>query len=194
MASINIDGDVSLNGKLCYRGLNPKVGGFGFRLWRLDENRPEMVRTHGPHINLSLPTPSVFQNVSKEAFLISAIFSFSGPYLGSMDELIGIPALHEGAKTRIIDKIDLKATLKDGKLTLLLSGTAKPFPGTPGKPIGPNNLLEPQEFGICCPIPLSAIPSVFEGRSGFFLQKKLECESMKEYLEAVKYGPPKDIG
>jgi hypothetical protein len=192
MTAINIDGDVTLDGKLCYQGLSPKIGVFGFRLWRYEEKKPEMVCAYGPHFNLSLPTPSVFQNVPREAFLASISYRFSGPYLGTIDELSGIPALHEGAKTRIIDAIDLKATLGEGNLNLLLAGTAKPRPVSPGKPSGPNNLLKPQDFEIRCSMPLSFIPSVFEGPTGFFLQKKLECESLAEYLEAIKCGPPKN--
>lgn len=194
MTAINIDGEVSLDGKLCYRGLSPKIGEFGFRLWRRDERRPEMVRDQGPHINLSLPTPSVFQSVSREAFLSAVSYRFSGPYLGSMDALSGIPALHDGAQTRIIDVIELKATFAGENLVLLLSGNAQPVPRPPGKPIGPNNLLEPKRFVIHCSIPLPAIPLVFEGRYGFFLQKKLECKTIEEYIEAIKYGPPKNMG
>jgi len=102
MSAQKIDGEVSINGEHCYSGINPVIADFGFRLWRLDENNPSMVRTHGPHFNLSLPTPSVFQNVSREAFLASVKYAFAGPFLGATNELSGIPALHEGSKTRYI--------------------------------------------------------------------------------------------
>jgi hypothetical protein len=188
-----LDGEVLINGESCYRGINPVIAEYGFRLWRLDETHPSQIREYGPHFNLSLPTPSLFQQISREALIASVKYTFSGPYLGTTTDNSGIASLHEGPKMRYVDFIEVEVIFRDKVLFLTVSGAAAHVHPDPSQSIDPKHCLEPISFLIQCPIPTALIPSVFPGRPGWFLQRRLECESIQDYLEAIKYGPPKDI-
>lgn len=188
-----IEGEVTRNGNPCYSGLYPEIGHFGFRLWRLDEKNSHQICNIGPHMNLCLPATCLFHSVQREEFINSLHYTFSGPYLGSIDEFHGVAALDSGPLPNIVERIDLDVLMQDDILFLAMSCIGRRKVRLSDKTNRPDDLAKPQTFGIKCSIPIAMIPSVVKGRSGLFLQKKLECETFQEYFEAVRNIPPEKI-
>lgn len=189
-----LEGEVIVNGELCYSGVSPQIRVGGFSLWRIettDNKNTHQVANYGPHFRLNLPTQPLIFGTSRESLLDGVHYTFSGPRLGEMDEFGGIAAKDGCIYTRFVNSIDMKAKLCSGALTLSLSGTAKSVPHIPGRPVGPNNLLNPVHFEIRCVIPTSAIPSVVEPAAGFNIQKRLECENHEEYIKATHHHDQK---
>ena len=190
MATYKVSGEVWIDGQLCYSGIYPNINDKGFNLSRRNNIEPQQCSHIGPHIDLRLPTPSLIQAVPRIELCETVKYQFSGSHLGSISELSGYTVADAGPRTREIKQIELDVILKDKILILMISGLAGPILPWSINGSFDNNSSESLVLKILCPIPIFEISTVVEGHSGFFLQKHLECKTLQEYIEAIKYGPP----
>lgn len=180
-----VQAEVLIDGGLSHVAEHPRWDEFGFNLWRLGEDGHQIMR-QGPHFQMYFPPVALFMGVPRSAWCRSVAFEFRGPFLGAVFE--ESPTARESEPgTRRIQRIVFEGSYQDSVLTLTFSGSTdavaeKPFRIKNGAAIS---------FNILCSIPVSEIPIVVSGRSGFFIQKHFECETVEEYLNAIRHGPPK---
>lgn len=186
---ICVPGEVIVDDQLAYSSLYPQIDESGLLLWRRRADEPGQISNQGPHVVLCVITPMLLMAVPRETLCSGAKYSFSGPCLGLTDEFGGL-AGRDGTNTRLIVHLEFEVLYHEATLRLSAFGEAGPI--LPVSSTGRAQENKTQFLKVLCPIPLAVIPGVARGRHGFFLQKKLECETTAEYIEAIKNGPPKD--
>ncbi len=187
---ICIHGEVVVDGRPVYSDLYPELGEYGFRLWRRQEGEPQQISGEGPHVDVIVVSPVLLINVPRDELSTGARYSFAGPHLGSVARFGGLAARDEGSRTRRIVEMQLETLYRDETLMLSIVATAGAV--EPWSSAGELHEKTTQSLRIACAIPLGLVPRVVSGHQGFFLQKRLECATTAEYLEAVRNGPPKE--
>ena len=183
-----VAGEVKIDGKFVYSGLHPQLSDFGLRLWRLQLGDLTQISGDGPHLEFRVITPLLLMGMTRKQLCEGAKYFCTGPYLGSLEEFGGLGA-RDGSNLRWILELHFELLYREATLHVSISCTAGSI--HPSSSAGWSRGGDRQTVDVRCAIPVSVIPLIVDGHHGFFLQKKLECETISDYLEAIKHGPPR---
>jgi len=173
-----LDGEVWINGKLCYSRVAPKITESHVQIWRLEEGRlpnRHTITTIGPHIVINSIGESLLVNVPRDDLISGASYSFSGPYLGHIAMLNGYPSVDHGTQMRAIRSLNFEIKIQGDAFHIELSGaTGKLIPSTCGiYEVQDDRILE---FKIWFDIPRHSLSLITKSKQvGEILGKRLEA-------------------